>query len=388
MIGGQTTVMETRQALPPLALRTIDHAAIARNVHRLLEASGVPLMAVVKSDGFGHGALEVAQTALTAGATWLGVATIDEAVELRLGGIRAPIFAWLVDPWADLETAAGLRITLSCANVDTLRAIEDAAGRAGAVADLHLELDTGMSRGGSSPELWAALCAAAADAAGTGRVRVTGLWSHLANATLPGDENVHGPVDALLAARDVAVELGLAPRELHLANSAGILAHPSTHLTMVRSAAALYGIETVSGRSYGLEPAMRITSRVTQLRSVAAGTGVGYLHAWSAPARATLALVPIGYADGVPRALSDGGSVSINGVRCAVRGTISMDQLVVEVPQATAIGDEVVLIGDADRGEPTVAEWAERAGTLPHDILSGIGSRVAFAHDGLPAGVR
>jgi alanine racemase len=375
-----TAAVQTRTDIAPLAVRSIDHGAITRNVGRLIEAARVPLMAVVKSDGFGHGALEVARTALAAGASWLGVATIDEAAALRVAGIEAPIFAWLVDPWCDLDAGVRLGITLSCANRETLQAIEDAADRAGSVASIHLELDTGMARGGSTPADWPELCEAAAAASSAGHVNVTGVWSHLAMAGLPGAENVSGPVDALLSGFGIAQAAGLSPRELHLANSAGILAHPSTHLTMVRSAAAIYGIETVSGHSYKLEPAMRLTSRVTQVRRVLAGTGVGYLHTWRADAPTTLALVPLGYADGVPRSLSNGGSVSIDGVRCPVRGTISMDQLVVEVPDDVTIGDEVVLVGDARRGEPTAAEWAGLAGTLAHDILSGIGARVAFDH--------
>jgi alanine racemase len=375
-----TAPAQARTDTAPLAVRSIDHGAIARNVGRLIDAGGVPLMAVVKSDGFGHGALDVARTALTAGATWLGVATIEEAVALRIAGIAAPIFAWLIDPWCDLDSAMRFGITLSCANLETLRAIEDAAERADVVADIHLELDTGMARGGAAPAAWPELCARASAAEAAGHVNVSGVWSHLAMAGLPGAENVSGPVDALLGGFGMARAAGLSPRELHIANSAGILAHPSTRLTMVRSAAAIYGIETVAGQSYGLEPALRLTSRVAQVRRVAAGTGVGYLHTWRAEATTGLALIPLGYADGVPRALSNGGSVSINGVRCPVRGTISMDQFVVEVLHDVTIGDEVVLIGDARRGEPTAAEWAGLADTLPHDILSGIGARVAFRH--------
>jgi alanine racemase len=375
-----TAPAQARTDTAPLAVRRVDHGAIARNVGRLIDAGGVPLMAVVKSDGFGHGALDVARTALTAGATWLGVATIEEAVALRIAGITAPIFAWLIDPWCDLDAAVRFGITLSCANPETLRAVEDAAERADVVADIHLELDTGMARGGAAPGAWPDLCATASLAEAAGHVNVSGIWSHLAMAGLPGAENVSGPVDALLGGFGMARAAGLSPRELHIANSAGILAHPSTRLTMVRSAAAIYGIETVAGQSYGLEPALRLTSRVAQVRRVAAGTGVGYLHTWRAEATTGLALVPLGYADGVPRALSNGGSVSINAVRCPVRGTISMDQFVVEVLHDVTIGDEVVLIGDARRGEPTAAEWAGLAGTLPHDILSGIGARVAFRH--------
>ncbi|TBN57557.1 alanine racemase [Glaciihabitans arcticus] len=348
-----------------LATRVVDHAAIAHNARRILDGSGTELMAVVKANAFGHGAVAVSRTALAAGATWLGVATIDEALELRAAGIEAPIFAWLVDPWVDLRAAAAAGITVSVANLDTLAAIDFPI-------DVHLELDTGMSRGGCSPLEWGALCAAAA----VSPARITGVWSHLADASLLGDRNVDGALSAFRDGVVAAHAAGLDPRWVHLANSAGALAHPATALTMVRSGAALYGIETVTGAEFGLEPALRVTSRVSQLRQVPAGTGVGYLHAWVAPSAATLALVPVGYGDGLPRALSTGGSVSIGGHRFPIRGAISMDQLVVEVDASVALGDEVVLLGDGRHGEPTAAEWAALTGTIPHEILTGLGARI------------
>jgi len=360
----------------PLATLTVDHAAIARNTARILERSGVPLMAIVKADAFGHGAVEVARTVLDAGATWLGVATVEEALELRAGDIHAPVFAWLVDPWTDLESAIFARITLSCANVETLRAIENAALALGITADVHLELDTGMARGGSTPELWPALCAEAALVERSGGVRVTGIWSHLALATVPSSDSVTPQLEAIFAAQRVAARAGLSAQLVHLANSAAVFAHPTAALSMVRVGAALYGIDTVSGVASGCEPAMRLTSRVTQLRAVAADVGVGYLHSYRTTAPTTLALVPLGYGDGVPRSLSHGGSVSIGAGRFPIRGSISMDQLVVEVDATVALGDEVVLLGSADRGEPTAAEWAALVGTVPHEILTGFGRRI------------
>jgi len=364
-----------------LATLTIDHAAIARNTRRILELSGVPLMAVVKADAFGHGVLDVARTVLDAGATWLGVATVEEALELRAGDIHAPVFAWLVDPWTDVESAIFARITLSCPNVETLAAIENAALALGITADVHLELDTGMARGGSTVELWSALCDAAALAERSGAVRVTGIWSHLAMAAVPGTGSVHTEVRLITDARHTAETAGLSPQLVHLANSAAAVAHPTAALSMVRVGAALYGIDTVSGVASGCEPAMRLTSRVTQLRQVGADVGVGYLHSYRTSRPTTLALVPVGYGDGVPRALSLGGSVSIGGSRYPIRGSVSMDQLVVEVgagvSSGVSLGDEVVLLGDADRGEPTVAEWAALVGTVPHEILTGFGRRVA-----------
>lgn len=370
-------------AISPLATRTIDHAAIARNVCRVIATSATPLMAVVKADAFGHGAVEVSRTALAAGASWLGVATVDEALQLRRAGIVAPILAWLVDPWSDLRQAVRLRVDLSAANIDTVVAIQAAAQREGVVAHIHLELDTGMARGGSTDLLWPSLCAAARRAEESGAIRITGLWSHLALASMPTRSSITQPVSAFQRGLDVALAAGLDPAQIHLANSAAALAHRSTRFTLVRAGASLYGIETVHGRTFGLEPAQRLLSRVTQLRAASAGTGIGYLHERILAAPATLALVPVGYGDGVPRNLSNGGEVSIGGRRYPIRGAISMDQLVVEVDgDLVSAGDEVVLLGDARAGEPDAAEWARIGGTIPHDILCGLGARLARSHIG------
>lgn len=342
-------------------------------------------MVVVKADAFGHGATEVARTALDAGATWLGVATIDEALALRASGIRAPVFAWLVDPWCDLAAAVENDITLSSANLETLLAIESAASAAGRPVDVHLEIDTGMARGGAAPADWDDLCFIGARVERAGVVRITGVWSHLAQAALPGHTGVADAVEAFSGAVSGARAAGLAPTELHLANSAAALAHPQAGFTMVRAGAAVYGIETIEGRRFGLEPALRLSSRVTQLRTVPADTGVGYLHRFRTRAEAVLALVPVGYGDGVPRELCDGGWVAIDGRPFAVRGTVSMDQLVVEVDHTVALGTEVVLFGSAAKDEPTVADWAALTNTIPHDILTGIGPRAALRHLRSPA---
>jgi alanine racemase len=362
----------------PLNRRTVDHDAIRRNIARIRAAAGVKLMAVVKADAFGHGAVDVARTALSAGAEWLGVAAIEEALELRAAGVAAPILAWLIDPQCALEDAVRARVALSCANRETLRAVLRAAEAVGESAEVQLELDTGMARGGASLEEWMLLCREAAEAEGSGSHRDTGVCYHLQNATDPQPSSVAPAVSGFEHGIELARAAGLDPVEFHLANSAGALEHPPTAWTMVRCAAAIYGIETVDGRVHGLEYATRLVSRIIQLRKVPAGTGVGYGHTFVAPRETTLALVPIGYADGVPRSLGGGrGSVVIGGVRMPIVGTISMDQLVVDVGEAEVLlGDDVVLLGDASAGEPDPAEWAELAGTLPHDILTGFGARV------------
>ncbi len=357
--------------------RIVDHNAIRRNIARIRDVSGVKLMAVVKADAFGHGAVDVARTALSAGAQWLGVATIEEALELRSAGIVAPILAWLIDPRCALDVGVRNNIALSCLNVETLRAVAEAAVRVGATAEVQLELDTGMARGGAAPDVWHELCLAAAEAEQAGTVRVTGVWSHLANATNPSPSSVEDAVTDFERGVGVALDAGLQPAERHLANSAAALEHPATFGTMVRCAASIYGIETVVGRNHELEYATRLTSRVIQLRKVPAGTGVGYGHAYVTPHETTLALVPIGYADGVPRLLGGKGEVVIGGARLPIVGTISMDQLVLDVGTATVrLGDEVVLLGRKADGEPDPAEWADLVGVFPHDVLTSFSTRV------------
>lgn len=349
----------------------------------MLDDRDVPagLMAVVKADGFGHGMLEVARTALTAGASWLGVATVDEALTLRTAGITAPVLCWLADPWTDLQSAVTCGVTVSCANRETLRAVADAARIVNERALVHLELDTGMSRGGAPAAEWDELCVDAAMAEASGAVRVTGLWSHLALAADPSGFSTADQTLAFERGIATARMYGLTPELLHLANSAGALDHPETHFDLVRCGASLYGIETVLNRLHDLEPAMRVVSRVAQRRRVAAGTGVSYTHAYVTSAPTTLVLVPVGYGDGIPRGLSHGGEVVIGGLRHPVVGAISMDQLVVDVgDHSVALGEEVVLLGTPSAGEPDAQEWADITGTIAHEILTALGGRMARRH--------
>ena len=357
-----------------IATRIVDLGAIARNIARIRDITATPILAVVKADGFGHGIIEVATTALNSGASRLGVATVDEALTPRSAGIVAPVLCWLADPWCDLRAAVAAGVTISCANIETLKAVAALGG----AAEVHLELDTGMSRGGAPRSAWNALFRAALAASS---VRVTGLWSHLALAADAAPEATTVQVQAFEQGIARARALGLEPGILHLANSAGALEHPDTWFDLVRCGAALYGIETVVGRTHALEPAMRVISRVTQLKRVVAGTGVSYNHAWVAPMDTTLVLVPVGYGDGIPRDLSHGGDVVIGGVRHPVVGAISMDQLAVDVGDAAVVlGDEVVLLGWPARGEPDSQEWAAVTGTIAHEILTGLGGRMDRRH--------
>ena len=281
-----------RRVVRPTALCTIDHSVIAENIRLLRSKTDAKFMAVVKADAFGHGAAEVAATALAAGAAWLGVATVDEALQLRRGGVTAPILAWLVDPWSDLAGALRTQVTVSCANRETLEAVIAAAATAGIRADVHLEVDTGMSRAGTPAVLWPALCAQAKRAQDDGLRAGHRLWSHLALATDPDWSGVEPAWQAFHAGIDVALAAGLTPRSVHLANSAATLAHPRTSFTMVRCGASVYGIETVDGINYGLRYALRAVSHVTQLRRVPAGVGVGYGQKYVTRRPTTLGLHP------------------------------------------------------------------------------------------------
>lgn len=365
----------------PLAESIIDHSAIVRNLARLRATHHAKFMAVVKAGAFGHGAVETAHTAVAAGAEWLGVATVEEALELRDSGIAAPILAWLIDPWCDLAAAVAADVTLSCANIETLDAVAAVAARTGRPAAVQLELDTGMARAGATGESWSGLCAAAATEEKAGRVRVTGVWSHFALASDPEPASIAAAAAAFEDGVAIARAAGLEPQDVHLANSAATLAHPETALTMVRCGASLYGIETVDGQTHDLEPALRLVTRVTQLRRITAGTGVGYGHRFVARCDTTIVLLPVGYADGVPRLLGGLAEVMIGGIRYPMVGAISMDQITVDVGDAdVALGDEVVLLGNAASGEPDAAEWASLASTLPHEILTGLGSRITRRH--------
>ena len=272
-------------------------------------------------------------------------------------------------------------MTVSCANHETLEAVIAAAAAAGIRADVHLEIDTGMSRAGTPADAWPGLCARAKRAQDDALVQVTGVWSHLALATDPDWSGVEPAWQAFHAGIDVALAAGLTPEERHLANSAATLAHPRTSFTMVRCGASVYGIETVDGINYGLKYALRAVSHVTQLRRVPAGVGVGYGQKYVTPRPATLGLIPVGYADGVPRSLGGVGEIVLGTTRYPIVGAVSMDQFSVDFGDAPVrLGDEVVLLGDAAVGEPDAAEWATIAETLPHEILTGLGGRMQRKH--------
>ncbi len=347
-------------------------AAIAANAETMRRL--VPTrhsMAIVKADGYGHGAVTAARAALEAGVDHLGVADLDEAFELRAAGIDAPVLAWLHDPDADFAAAAEAGITLGVSSRTQLAR----AAATGHRATVHVKVDTGLSRNGVVEAEWPTLLDELAAAVAAGTVHLGGVFSHLSN-TSPDDDRAQ--VVAFERFLDAVRAVDLDPGIRHLAASAAALDHPAARYDMVRLGLALYGIapERHLRGTLPLVPAMQLSARIVGLKRVPAGSGVsyGYLHRTTAPT--TLALVPLGYADGVPRAAVDA-PVRIGGAVHRVVGRIAMDQLIVDVGDApVALGDRAVLWGDPAVGDPSVDEWADAAGTIAYELVTRLGRRV------------
>ena len=361
----------------------MDLLAVRHNVEVLLAAAapGAALMTVVKADGYGHGAVDVARSALAAGATWLGVCTVEEALELRAAGIEAPILSWLHLPDDDFEAVVRCGVDLGVSSRAHLAAVLHGARRAGRRARLHLKIDTGLTRNGAQPADWDRLLDDAVQAAADGTAEVVAIWSHLACADVPGHPANDRQAARLTTAWQAARERGLDPMR-HLANSAAALTRPDLHFDLVRAGIASYGLDPL-GRPTAhtpLRPAMTLQARVALVKRVPAGEGVSYGHEWTTPRDTTVALLPIGYADGVPRRMGRAGRmrVLLGGTLRPVVGRVCMDQVVVDCGDDDAqVGDPAVLFGPGDRGEPTAQDWADELGTIHYEIVTGVhGSRV------------
>ncbi|MGH3720846.1 MAG: alanine racemase [Pseudonocardiaceae bacterium] len=361
----------------PRAEVVIDLDAIRHNVGILVgcaAASGAATMAVVKADGYGHGALDVAVAALQAGAGALGVCSVDEALALRQGGIDAPVLAWLHAPGEDLAAGVAAEVDLGVYSTGQLDTVAAAAAALGTTARVHLKVDTGLTRGGADRNQWPGLVRAAAATRG---VEVVAIWSHLAHADDPGHPIIKRQVRYFDEAYQVARDAGLRPLR-HLANSAATLTRPDLHYDLVRPGIAVYGLSPVPGVGYRLEPAMTLRSRVAMVKRVPAGEGVSYGHVWHTDRETTLALVPAGYADGVPRALTGRLDVWLAGRRRPVVGRVCMDQVMVDCgDDPVTEGAEVVFFGPGQDGAgqggaPTAAEWADKLGTIHYEVVAGM----------------
>ncbi|HET8591799.1 MAG TPA: alanine racemase [Nakamurella sp.] len=366
----------------------VDLAAITANTALLCRSAGrAAVMAVVKADGYGHGAQPAARAALAGGASLLGVATLDEAVSLRHGGIDAPLVAWLWPPAQDVRPALAAGVQVGVASVQHLGTVTAAASAApGGRPQIHLKLDTGLGRNGAGPADMAAMFAQAARAEADGLVEVVGLMSHLASADIPGDPSVAEQTARFTEAIAAARAAGLRPRWHHLANTAGTIAHPATRFDLVRCGIGLYGLCPVTADP-GLRPAMTLRATVALAKRVPAGQGVGYGLTYRTAAPSTLALVPLGYGDGLPRNAGNVGEVLIGGTRRRIAGRVAMDQVVVDCGDDDVhAGDEVLVFGPGDRGEPTARDWAGYCDTIDYEIVTRIGPRVPRRYPGVAPG--
>ncbi|MCW2782300.1 MAG: alanine racemase [Marmoricola sp.] len=364
---------------PARAEIVVDLGAIRHNIRRLRElVAGPQVMMVVKADGYGHGICQVARAAREAGVEWLGVATIDEALTLRADGDTGRLLCWVAVPGEDFGPPIAADVDVTAYSTDQLAEIVAAADRAGRFARVQLKFDTGLSRGGAPRAEWQALVDAAAAAERTGAVRITGLWSHFACSDEPDHPANAQQEQAFRDAVELAEKAGLQPEVRHLSNSAGALHRPSARFDLVRLGIAAYGLApapaVASSKELGLIPAMTVRGRTVLAKNLHAGDGVSYGHTFVADKEMRVALVPMGYGDGIPRHASSTAEVSINGRRGKVLGRICMDQFVVAAPDARA-GDEVILFGPGDDGEPTAQDWADACDTISYEIVTRIGGR-------------
>jgi alanine racemase len=364
----------SRSGAAPVRRARIDAAAIEHNVRVLRGLAGTPeFLAVVKADGYGHGAAVAARAALAGGATWLGVADPDEALALRRAGVDAPILAWILHTDADFAPIAAEGVDLGVSSEQQLERVASTAPGAA----VQIKLDTGLSRNGVEARAWGRVFETAAALEHEGALRVRGLFSHLANTSPEEDALAEGRFDdAIRLARGA----GLDPALLHLSSTAAAVTRPQSAYTMVRCGIGIYGVSPFGDPDRipaGLRPAMTLATEVAAVRRIAPGVGVSYDHVWRADRPTTLALVPTGYADGVPRAASDRAEVLLGGERRPVRGRIAMDQFLVDVgDDEVRVGDEVVLFGDPATGAPSADDWGAWADTIGYEIVTRIGPRV------------
>lgn len=360
----------------------IDLAALRANVRVLrARAGGAHLMAVVKSDAYGHGAVPCAKAALEAGATWLGTATPHEALALRAAGLGGRIMCWLWTPGGPWREAIEAGIDVSVSGMWALREVVAAATAAGRPARIQLKADTGLGRNGCQPADWPELVAEALTAETAGLVAITGLWSHFACADEPGHPSIAAQLGVFRDMVAHAEKAGVEPEVRHMANSPATLTLPEARFDLVRTGIAMYGIspspELGTSADFGLRPVMTLAASVALVKEVPAGHGISYGHLYTTPAETTLGLIPVGYADGIPRHASGRGPVLVDGRVRTIAGRVAMDQFVVDLEgDRPGTGADAVLFGPGDRGEPTAEDWAVAADTIAYEIVTRIGARV------------
>ena len=371
------------------ARATVDLDVIRRNVEVLREHAGsAAVMAVVKADAYGHGLVPCARAAVSGGASWLGVAQLSEAMALRDSGIRVRVLSWLHVPGTDFAAAIAADIDLSVSALWSLAEVADAARILGCTARIQLKVDTGLGRNGAYGDDWPILLHAARSLEAEGVVRIVGVWSHFAYADEPSHPTVRSQQERFGQAVREAERAGCDLEVRHIANSAATLTNPGAAFDLVRPGLAVYGLSPVPSmgdpRSFGLTPAMTLSADLAVTKRIPAGQGLSYGHQYVTSQDTTVGLVPMGYADGIPRNATNVGPLSLAGKRHTVSGRVCMDQFIADLgPQSRAqAGDLVTLFGVGESGEPTAQDWAQATGTISYEIITRIGARVPRIYNG------
>lgn len=375
-------IFHSRPRYPSRAV--ISRRAFEHNLARARELAGdAEINAVVKADAYGHGAVQIAQWAVAAGVRWLTIAQLGEAIAVRRAGVTQPhILALIADLESDYAQALELEIDITVGSIAVLDRIAQASAAAGRAARVHLEVDTGMARGGVQLAQIAPMAQALAKYQAAGRIKVIGLWSHLAMADEPDSPVTAQQIELFEQASRALADAGITVQYRHLAASAGLLWHPRTHYSMVRPGIMLYGLSpnpaVATAQELGLEPVMRLEAQIASIRDVPAGTGVSYGHTMHTASATRLATIPLGYADGIQRSASNRAQVLAGGQLRTICGRVCMDQFVIEAPGAQ-VDDVVTLFGGP--GAPSADEWAAKAGTIGYEIVTRIGPRVPRAYE-------
>jgi alanine racemase len=360
----------------------INLSAITQNFKSIKSRTTADVLAVVKADAYGHGLIPVSKALEEAGADWFGTALLEEAINLRKAGILKPIISWLTPLGEDFKSAIDLDIDLGIPSIDLLNEVIKAASLTGKAARIHLEIDTGMSRGGVLSE-WDQLIKSVLAGVNLKQLKVIGIWSHFARADEP-DELMNQEQLSLFEEKvNQAKAAGIDAQFIHIANSAALFTNKSSHKNIIRSGIALFGlspdIKTIGdSSSLGLKPAMKLKAKLNLVKDVKAGSSVGYGGTAVLKSDTKLGVVALGYADGIPRNTNNLAGVFVDKKRAPIIGRVSMDQFVVDlgITSTAKTGDEVIIFGDGSSGEYTVDEWAKAANTINYEIITRIGPRV------------
>jgi len=356
--------------------------AVADNLRLIKSKTDAQVLAVVKADAYGHGLIAVGKAAADAGADWLGTALLEEGIALRKSGVKIPIISWLTPMGEEFKTAINLDIDLSISSIELLNEVVTAGKSIKKIPRVHIEVDTGMSRGGVGDD-WQLFLDQLSKASKSDEINVVGIWSHFARADEPDEKMNNEQLSTFEDRIKSLVTAGVSPEFIHIANSAASLTNKSAHKNIIRWGIGLYGLSPDvnnlgDSKSLKLKPVMKLKAKLHLVKTVKAGASVGYGGTATTKSDTKLGVVTLGYADGIPRNANNLAGVFVAGMRAPIIGRVSMDQFVVDlgVNSLAKTGDEVIVFGDGSSGEYTTDEWAKASGTINYEIVTRIGSRV------------